>query len=182
MCLRAEVWRRLIVVETSLILVLQVVIAGFAVSFVMPLRVGEVARAYLLKRWAGVDYGIATASMRRRARTGRSGGGHYPGRGGALRAGASVRARLLCIAVAAIFAVLTAVLVLASWRSGSVVWATSALARRLPAKLGSHRRTPGQQLRTGTGAAAQSARVARPGRAHDGRAGSANSPSSISLC
>src|SRR5882672_2425713 len=63
MCIRSVLWRRLLPAAASTATLLQVLIVGFTVSYLMPLRVGEVARAYLLKRWCGIDYGTTVASL-----------------------------------------------------------------------------------------------------------------------
>ena len=41
----------------------RVLVVGFTVNNLLPLRVGEVARAYLLARWCGVPYGTTVASL-----------------------------------------------------------------------------------------------------------------------
>src|SRR5215469_1571625 len=63
MCVRSVLWRRLLPGKTSTRLLFQVVIVGFTVSYLMPLRVGELARAYLMKRWCDIDYGTTLATL-----------------------------------------------------------------------------------------------------------------------
>src|SRR6476646_1355204 len=38
-------------------------VVGFTVNNLLPVRMGEVARAYLLARWSGVAYGASVASL-----------------------------------------------------------------------------------------------------------------------
>jgi uncharacterized protein (TIRG00374 family) len=38
-------------------------VVGFTVNNLLPLRMGEIARAYLLSRWCGVPYGTTVASL-----------------------------------------------------------------------------------------------------------------------
>jgi len=65
MLIRSLVWRRLLPVTltVSTFALLQMVLVGFAVSYVMPLRVGEIARAFMLRNRAGVNYGTVIASL-----------------------------------------------------------------------------------------------------------------------
>ena len=62
--LRSARWGLLLpahAVKTSTLF--RALIVGFTVNNLLPLRMGEVARAYLLARWAGVAYGATIASL-----------------------------------------------------------------------------------------------------------------------
>src|SRR5438132_3133330 len=63
MFVRSALWRRLLAIPVPTATLFKVSIIGFAVSYIMPLRVGEVARAYLLSRWRGIAYGTTLASL-----------------------------------------------------------------------------------------------------------------------
>src|SRR5207237_10002072 len=62
--LRSARWGLLLpehAVKTSTLF--RALVVGFTVNNLLPLRMGEVARAYLLARWAGVAYGATIASL-----------------------------------------------------------------------------------------------------------------------
>jgi uncharacterized protein (TIRG00374 family) len=62
--LRSTRWRLLLPeydVKTSTLF--RALVVGFTVNNVLPLRMGEVARAYLLARWAHIPYGSTIASL-----------------------------------------------------------------------------------------------------------------------
>src|SRR5947207_13273276 len=63
MWVRSTLWRRLLAVPASTSTLFRISVVGFAVSYIMPLRVGEFARAYLLARWRGIPYGTTLASL-----------------------------------------------------------------------------------------------------------------------
>jgi uncharacterized protein (TIRG00374 family) len=131
MCIRTVVWGRLLSARVPRTTLFQIVIVGFAINFVMPLRVGEIARAYLLKHWSGVDYGTSAASIiSERVLDGVAVGSiilitlmFVP---------APAYIFVLGVSVAGGFAVLMACLVVASTRGASLLAVTSALAARVP--------------------------------------------------
>jgi uncharacterized protein (TIRG00374 family) len=62
--LRSARWRLLLPeqsVRTSTLF--RALVVGFTVNNLLPLRMGEVARAYLLARWASIPYGATVASL-----------------------------------------------------------------------------------------------------------------------
>jgi uncharacterized protein (TIRG00374 family) len=63
MCVRSVLWQRLLPTARSTATLFRVIILGFAVSYLLPLRIGELARAALMKRWCGIDYGTTLASL-----------------------------------------------------------------------------------------------------------------------
>jgi len=63
MCVRSVVWHKLLPAADSTLTLLRVTVVGFAVNYLMPIRVGELARAYLVVRWCGLDYGTTFASL-----------------------------------------------------------------------------------------------------------------------
>jgi len=63
MVVRSVVWRRLLPVAVPTLALTKIILVGFAVSYVMPLRVGEIARAFLLRKGFGIAYGIILASL-----------------------------------------------------------------------------------------------------------------------
>jgi len=135
MWIRAVLWRRLLAAPASLAMLFKVSIVGFAVSYIMPLRIGEVARAYLMARWRGIAYGTTVASLiAERVLDGLSVGAillvallFVPAPGYVLALG---------LAVAGIFGGLAAVLIVLSWRAGAIVRLAAAVARRLPLWMG----------------------------------------------
>lgn len=131
MWFRALLWRRLLAVPASTALLFKVSIVGFAVSYIMPLRVGEVARAYLMARWRGIAYGTTVASLvAERVLDGLSVGAILLTALIFVPAPAYVLA--LGLGVGGIFGGLAAVLIAMSWRAGSVTSLASALSRLLP--------------------------------------------------
>jgi uncharacterized protein (TIRG00374 family) len=111
-------------------------IIGFTVNNLLPLRMGEVARAYLLARWEAVPYGATVASL-------------FVERvlDGLTLALLLLAAVLLVpsapsyllaagLIAAAGFCAGALVLALAAWRAELIVRLTAALARRLPERAG----------------------------------------------
>jgi uncharacterized protein (TIRG00374 family) len=138
MCVRAVVWGRLLSSSTnslSTTTLFKAMVVGFAISFLMPLRVGEIVRAYLLKRWSNVEYGTTLASIvAERVLDGLAVGTIMLV--AALVAAAPVYMVGFSLSVIAGFAVLMGLLILASMRGASVVSLSTALAAALPARLG----------------------------------------------
>jgi uncharacterized protein (TIRG00374 family) len=110
-------------------------ILGFTVNNLLPLRMGEVVRAYLLNRWCGVRYGPAIASLLvERVLDGLALAvillaalPFVPAPGDLVQVG-----RL----VGALFCVAAAVLALIAWRTNEVRALAGWLARPLPARVG----------------------------------------------
>ena len=131
MCIRSVVWRRLLPAADSTLTLLRITVIGFAVNYLMPLRVGEFARAYLAVRWCRIDYGTTFASLvAERVLDG-------------LAVGLILMAALLLIpvpgyvlvlglAVAVVFTTLATALIVASWRPDGLISATSWITSRLP--------------------------------------------------
>lgn len=144
MLVRSVLWRRLLAVRVSTRTLFDVSIVGFAVSYIMPLRVGEVARAYLLARWRGIAYGVSLASLvAERVLDGVSVGAILLVAIMFVPAPAYVLALGLIVAV--IFGGLASLLIVVSWRAGAVVSITSAVAARLPHRM----RSPVERLAHG---------------------------------
>ena len=114
----------------------QALLVGFTVNNLLPLRVGEVARAYLLSRWCRVPYGATIASLVvERVFDGLSlamlllisllllpsAAGHLL-LAGVLAAGAFLAGALL--------------LALAAWRASTLMAVVRLITRRLPARVG----------------------------------------------
>jgi uncharacterized protein (TIRG00374 family) len=62
--LRSARWRLLLpghAIKTSTLF--RALVVGFTVNNLLPLRMGEIARAYLLSRWCRVEYGATIASL-----------------------------------------------------------------------------------------------------------------------
>jgi uncharacterized protein (TIRG00374 family) len=137
MCVRTVLWGRLLPAshQLSSMTLFQVLIIGFAISFLMPLRVGEIARAYLLKRWSNIEYGTTLASVvAERVLDGLAVGAIMLVAALLVQAPAYVTG--FSLSVLAGFAGLMLLLLLASARGHSVVSFSSALAARLPARFG----------------------------------------------
>jgi uncharacterized protein (TIRG00374 family) len=110
-------------------------VVGFTVNNLLPLRMGEIARAYLLARWRGVAYGATIASLVMER----------------VLDGLSLAILLLLallfvpsapgyLVVAGViagagFLAGTVVLGLASWRASSVTWLARTLTRPLPPRI-----------------------------------------------
>lgn len=134
MCVRSLVWRRLLPGAASTLTLLRITVVGFAVNYLMPLRVGEFARAYLVVRWCGIDYGTTFASLvAERVLDG-------------LAVGLILLVALLVIpvpayvlvlglAVAVVFTALATALIVASWRPDGLISITALLTGRLPVRL-----------------------------------------------
>jgi uncharacterized protein (TIRG00374 family) len=131
MAIRAVLWHRLLDAAVSPKRLFEILIVGFAVSCLLPLRVGEIARAYLVARWCGIAYGRTLASMVAER----------------ILDGLSLSAVLLVallfvpaptyvlalgVAVAAIFGCLAVALGLACWRPDTVIALSLRVARVLP--------------------------------------------------
>jgi uncharacterized protein (TIRG00374 family) len=135
MCVRSVVWHRLLPAADSTITLLRVTIVGFAVNYLMPVRIGEFARAYLVVRWCGIDYPTTFASLvAERTLDG-------------LAVGLILLVGLLFIPVPAyvlvlglmvgvLFTSLAIALIIASWRKDGTVALVSRLARLLPSRIG----------------------------------------------
>jgi uncharacterized protein (TIRG00374 family) len=134
MWIRSLLWRRLLPAADSTRTLFRVSIVGFAVNYLMPLRVGEIARAFLLKNWCGLPYGTTLASMvAERVLDGLAVGGillvallFVPAPGYVL---------VLGLGVAAIFGGLATLLLLASWRVGFVLSVSRRIARQVPVRM-----------------------------------------------
>jgi uncharacterized protein (TIRG00374 family) len=63
MWLRSLVWRRLLPSRPSTRTLFQISIVGFAVNYLMPVRIGELVRVYLVKRWCKDESGPILASL-----------------------------------------------------------------------------------------------------------------------
>jgi uncharacterized protein (TIRG00374 family) len=63
MLIRSALWRRLLAVPVPIGTLFKASIVGFAISYILPLRVGEIGRAYLLARWRGIAFGTSLASL-----------------------------------------------------------------------------------------------------------------------
>ena len=110
-------------------------LVGLTVNNVLPFRMGEIARAYLLARWGQVPYGSTAASLVvERVLDGLS-----------LALLLLVSLTLVAAptyllvggAIAAVLFVGCAVLLaLAAWRADSVIWAAQMVAKRLPPRWG----------------------------------------------
>jgi glycosyltransferase 2 family protein len=133
-------------------------VVGFTVNNLLPLRMGEVARAYLLARWCRVPYGATVASLIvERVLDGLSlavlllvalallpltnlAGGGSVGSVGASAAGGGVVAPgyLLVVGVVAAggFAACAALLALAAWRASALIAVAAFIARPLPPRFG----------------------------------------------
>jgi uncharacterized protein (TIRG00374 family) len=133
MLVRSVLWRRLLAAEASTGTLFKASIVGFAVSYILPLRIGEVARAYLLARWRSIPYGTSFASLvAERVLDG-------------LAVGAIILAALLFVAappyvlalaliVGCVFGGLGLALIVMSWRAGTIVAVASSLGRWLPTR------------------------------------------------
>jgi uncharacterized protein (TIRG00374 family) len=136
MGIRSLVWKRLLGPQTTAAVLFQITVVGFAISYLLPLRLGEVARVYLLRRWSGVDYGVGLASVvAERIIDGVAVVGIL------LVALTIVPAPDYVTTVAhiagALFGCLAGVLLLASWRQDLVIEFGGRLSRRLPPTAGS---------------------------------------------
>jgi uncharacterized protein (TIRG00374 family) len=111
-------------------------VVGFTVNNLLPLRMGEIARAYLLSRWCGIPYGTTVASLLvERVLDGLSLAvlllvslAFVPDPPGYLFVVGSV-------AVAGFLAA-AALLALAAWRTSVITALAAYVARHLPVKLG----------------------------------------------
>jgi glycosyltransferase 2 family protein len=131
MGVRSVLWRRLLPVKLPTGLIFQVVIVGFTISYLMPLRVGEIARAYLMKRWCGVEYGTTLASLvAERVLDGLVVAGVLLA--GLLFVATPTYVVLLGLGIGLVFLVLAAMLLVASWRADAVVKLTAYIVRPLP--------------------------------------------------
>lgn len=110
-------------------------VVGFTVNNVLPARLGEVARAYLLARWCGVRYGHTLASVvMERVLDGLT-------LAGLLLVAVTVAPAppyllSLGLVVGAVFAAGAVILVGASWQPRLIVVIAGLVARLLPARLG----------------------------------------------
>jgi glycosyltransferase 2 family protein len=111
-------------------------VVGFTVNDLLPLRMGEVARAYLLARWCRVPYGTTMASLVvERVLDGLSLAVLLLI---SLRLVPSAPGYLLAVGVlaAAIFLTAAALLALAAWRASAIMAVAGFVARLLPARIG----------------------------------------------
>jgi uncharacterized protein (TIRG00374 family) len=135
MCVRSLVWRRLLPAADSTVTLLRVTIVGFAVNYIMPIRIGEFARAYLVVRWCGIDYGTTFASLvAERTLDGLAVGLILLV--GLLFIPTPMYVLVLGLTVAVLFTSLAMILIIASWRKDGTVALVSRLASFLPSKLG----------------------------------------------
>lgn len=134
--LRSVRWRLLLPGQAvSTRTLFRALVIGFTVNNVLPLRMGEVARAYLLARWGRVPYGATIASLLiERVLDGLALAllllvslALVPAPGYLLVAGALAAAGFLAGGL---------LLVLAAWRAGAVVALASWLGRWLPGRAG----------------------------------------------
>jgi uncharacterized protein (TIRG00374 family) len=131
MWLRSVLWRQLLPSARSTSMLFRVSIVGFAVNSLMPLRVGEFARAYLVGKWCGIEYGTTFASLvAERVLDGLAVGLILLG--ALLFVPAPGYVLVLGLAVAAIFGGLATALILASWRANAVISVVAFLMRPLP--------------------------------------------------
>jgi uncharacterized protein (TIRG00374 family) len=135
--LRSARWGLLLpehVVKTSTLF--RALVVGFTVNNLLPLRMGEVARAFLLARWCRIPYGTTVASLVvERVLDGLSLAVLLLT---ALSLVPSAPAYLLWVGIvaAAIFLMLAALLALAAWRASAIMAVAGFIARRLPARFG----------------------------------------------
>ena len=112
-------------------------IVGFTVNNLLPIRMGEVARTYLLGRWRSVPYGATRGQSGRRARARRS---VARGAVDCLRWPSCLRRLATCSSSGCCLAPCSAparrVLAVASWRADAIPRLTAVLVRPLPARLG----------------------------------------------
>jgi uncharacterized protein (TIRG00374 family) len=131
MAIRSALWQRLLAAPVSTATLFKANIVGFAVSYILPLRIGEIARAYLLARWRSIPYGISVASLvSERVLDGLVVSGML------LMAFLFVPAPSYVLAlgliVGCVFGGLGLALIVMSWRTGSIVVIASAIGRWLP--------------------------------------------------
>jgi uncharacterized protein (TIRG00374 family) len=134
MWVRSLLWRRLLPSRPATHTLFQISVVGFAVNYVMPLRIGELVRLFLVKKWCRDDSGPVLASLV----------------GERIFDGLTVSAILLLavlfvpapgyvvgfgLMLGAMFAGLAAIMVLARWRADLVVGLASFLARPLTKSL-----------------------------------------------
>jgi uncharacterized protein (TIRG00374 family) len=111
-------------------------VVGFTVNNLLPLRMGEIARAYLLARWCGIPYGTTVASLVvERVLDGLSLAvlllislAFVPEAPGYLLVGG--------VLAAALFLTVAALLALAAWRASLLTAIAAFIARPLPARVG----------------------------------------------
>jgi uncharacterized protein (TIRG00374 family) len=60
---RSLVWGRLLPSSVPAVTLFRITAIGVAVNYVTPLRMGEIARTYLLARWCNVAYGMTIVSL-----------------------------------------------------------------------------------------------------------------------
>lgn len=136
--IRSVRWRMLLPPgQVPVGLAFQALVVGFTVNNILPARLGEVARALLLKRWCGVHYGSTLASVVVER----------------ILDGLALAALLLAalafvpmrapdyllgigLLVGGVFAGVALVLAIAAWRHQAINDLAGWLARRLPARLG----------------------------------------------
>lgn len=131
MWVRSLVWRGLLPPRASTATLFRVSMVGFAVNYLMPVRIGELVRLYLVRRWCNVDSGAILASLVAER----------------VLDGVAVSAILLAallfvpvpgyvlafgVAIASIFAALAAGLAIATWRASALVRLAAIAARPLP--------------------------------------------------
>jgi glycosyltransferase 2 family protein len=135
MWLRSVLWRRLLPAANSTTALFRASIVGFAVNYLMPLRVGEFARVYLVRKWCGVEYGTTFASLvAERVLDGLAVGLILLA--GLQFVSAPGYVLVLGLVVAAIFGGLATALIIASWRANAVIGLVSFIARPLPERFG----------------------------------------------
>jgi uncharacterized protein (TIRG00374 family) len=133
--LRSARWRLLLpgyAVRTATLF--RALVVGFTVNNLLPLRLGEVARVYLLARWCRVPYGATLASLLvERVLDGLSLAVLF------LIALTMVPAPgylLVGVLAAGLFLAAAGLLALAAWRASAVTTVAGFIARPLPARLG----------------------------------------------
>jgi uncharacterized protein (TIRG00374 family) len=134
MWLRGLVWQRLLPQRPPAITLFKASIVGFAVNYLMPVRVGELVRLYLVRIWCGTDSGAILASLV----------------GERVLDGLAVSGILLVsllfvpapayvlgfgMTIAAMFGMAAALILLASWRADLVLQLACVVARGLPHRL-----------------------------------------------
>jgi hypothetical protein len=135
MVIRSVLWGRLLAAEAPITTLFRASIVGFAVSYILPLRIGEIARAYLLARWRSIPYGTSFASLfAERVLDGLAVGGILFA--ALLFVPAPPYVLALGLIVGCVFGGLALVLIVMSWRGGTIVAVASGLGRWLPARAG----------------------------------------------
>ena len=133
--LRSVRWGLLLPARPGQGALFRVSVIGFAVNNLVPVRIGDVARTYLLARWCGTPYGTTVASLVVER----------------ILDGLTLALLLLlgllivpapayllgfALLASAGFGVCIAVTILAAWRPATLLWLSATVGRRLPPRLG----------------------------------------------